>query len=215
MHLLGSLEIEGRRNLGERRGVQNHQWWYATSVADVDVTAATVRVDADASLVTRAAAGDRDAFAALIAPRADRALRVARAILGSDEEAHDAAQEALVAAWVHLPRLRDPARFDAWLHRTLINACREVLRRRKRSREIQMDADAPMADFSGGSLETASVKAAFGRLSVDERSILLLHHLHGLPLEQVARHLAIPVGTAKSRLWHARRSLERALEAEA
>jgi RNA polymerase sigma-70 factor (ECF subfamily) len=72
-----------------------------------------------------------------------------------------------------------------------------------------------MADFAGGSLETASVKAAFGRLSVDERSILLLHHLHGLPLEQVARHLAIPVGTAKSRLWHARRALERALEAEA
>jgi RNA polymerase sigma-70 factor (ECF subfamily) len=181
----------------------------------VDVTATAIRGNQDESLVARAAAGDRDAFAALIAPRADRALRIARAILGSDEEAHDAAQEALVSTWVHLPRLRDPSRFDAWLHRTLVNACREVLRRRKRNREIQMEADAPMADFAGDSLETASVKAAFGRLSVDERSILLLHHLHGLPLDQVARHLAIPVGTAKSRLWHARRSLERALEAEA
>jgi RNA polymerase sigma-70 factor (ECF subfamily) len=169
----------------------------------------------DTAIVARAAAGDRDAFAALVAPRAERALRTARGILGNEAEAHDAAQEALVAAWVNLPRLRDPSRFDAWLHRLLVNACREMLRRRKRSREIPADADVPSADFSGGSLETASVKAAFNRLSIDERSILLLHHLHGLPLDEVARHLDVPVGTAKSRLWHARRSLERALEAEA
>jgi RNA polymerase sigma-70 factor (ECF subfamily) len=89
------------------------------------------------------------------------------------------------------------------------------MRRQRRSREVHVDADTASADFAGASLETASVKAAFRRLSVEERSILLLHHLHGLPLEQVARHLDVPVGTAKSRLWHARRSLERALEAEA
>jgi len=181
----------------------------------VQVTATATHPDDDVALVARAAAGDRDAFAALIAPRADRALRTARAILGNDPDAHDAAQDALVAAWVHLPRLRDHARFDAWLQRTLVNTCREVLRRRGRRREVQVEVDAPMADFARGSLETASVKAAFGRLSVDERSILLLHHLHGLPLDQVARQLDIPIGTAKSRLWHARRSLERALEAEA
>jgi RNA polymerase sigma-70 factor (ECF subfamily) len=184
-------------------------------VADVELTAAAARPDEEESLVARAAAGDRDAFAALIAPRVDRVLRTARAILRNEPEAHDAAQDAFVAAWVNLPRLRDLSRFDAWLNRLLVNGCREVLRRHKRSREVQIDADAPTPDFAGGSLETASVKAAFGRLSVDERTILLLHHLHGLPLDQVARHLAIPVGTAKSRLWHARRSLERALEAEA
>ena len=184
-------------------------------MADVELTATAARADQEASLVTRAAARDRDAFAALLAPRVDRALRTARAILRNDPEAHDAAQNAFVAAWVHLPRLRDPARFDAWLHRLLVNACREALRRHRRSREVQTEADAVSADFAGGSVETASVKAAFGRLSVDERTILLLHHLHGLPLEQVARHLDVPVGTAKSRLWHARRSLERALEAEA
>jgi RNA polymerase sigma-70 factor (ECF subfamily) len=181
----------------------------------VELTSAAVRPDEDVSLVARAATGDRDAFATLIGSRVDRSLRTARAILGNDAEAHDATQDALVAAWVHLPRLRDPSRFDAWLHRLLVNGCREALRRRRRSREVQVEVDAPMADFARGSLETASVKAAFGRLSVDARSILLLHHLHGLPLEQVARHLDIPVGTAKSRLWHARRSLERALEAEA
>lgn len=179
------------------------------------MTAAAARPDEDVSLVSRAAVGDRDAFAALIAPRVDRSLRTARAILGSDPEAHDAAQDAFVAAWVNLPRLRDPSRFDAWLNRLLVNACRQALRRQRRSREIRMDADSTLADFAGGSVETASVKAAFSRLSVDERTILLLHHLHGLPLDQVARHLDIPIGTAKSRLWHARRALERALEAEA
>ena len=181
----------------------------------MQLTVSAAQADDGVSLVSRAASGNRDAFAALIAPRVERTLRTARAILRNEAEAHDAAQEALVAAWVNLPRLREPSRFDAWLHRLLVNACREALRRRRRNREIQAEAESVTTDFSRGSIETASVKAAFGRLSVDERTILLLHHLHGLPLDQVARHLAVPVGTAKSRLWHARRSLERALEAEA
>ena len=183
-------------------------------MSDVELTATATRADEE-TLVSRAASGDRDAFAAVIAPRTDRLLRTARAILGNEAEGHDAAQNALVAAWVNLPRLRDVSRFDGWLYRTLVNECRQVIRQRGRTREIQAEADAPSADFSGGSIETASVKAAFRRLSVDERTILLLHHLHGLPLDEVARHLDVPVGTAKSRLWHARRSLERALEAEA
>jgi RNA polymerase sigma-70 factor (ECF subfamily) len=171
----------------------------------------------DEAIVMRAASGDREAFATLIAPRADRALRLARAILGNEAEAHDAAQEAMVAAWVNLPRLREPSRFDAWLHRLLVNACRETLRRRRRSREVstEIEADVAAGDFAGTSLDTASVKSAFNRLSLDQRTTLLLHHLHGMPLDQVARHLDVPVGTAKSRLFHARRALERALEAEA
>ena len=181
----------------------------------MELTAAAVRPDQDVSLVLRAAAGDRDAFAILITPRVDRTLRTARAILGNDPEAHDAAQDALVSAWVNLPRLRDPARFDGWLHRLLVNGCREALRRRRRNREVQVDVEVASPDFARASAETTAVRAAFARLSVDERTILLLHHLHGLPLDQVARHLDVPVGTAKSRLWHARRSLERALEAEA
>jgi RNA polymerase sigma-70 factor (ECF subfamily) len=188
---------------------------HATKVSGVQLTVSAAPADESLPLVSRAALGDRDAFAALIAPRVERTLRTARAILGNEAEAHDAAQEAFVAAWVHLPRLRDPSRFDAWLHRLLVNACRETLRQRRRSREIQTETDPFSADFAGESVETASVKAAFSRLPIDQRTILLLHHLHGMPLDQVARHLDVPVGTAKSRLWHARRSLERALEAEA
>jgi RNA polymerase sigma-70 factor (ECF subfamily) len=186
------------------------------------VTEAALDQVGDAGLVARAQRGDQDAFARLIAARSDRVLRTARAILGNDAEAHDAAENALVSAWINLPRLRDVDRFDAWINRVLRNECNDTLRRRGRSREIDLaaveaaaPADASTADASTDALETASVKAAFGRLSVDDRTILLLHHLHGLPLEEVARQLAVPVGTAKSRLWSARRALERALEAEA
>ena len=180
-----------------------------TALADVSAIG-------DAALVGRARTGDHDAFGLLVERRADRMLRTARAILRNEAEAHDAAQQALVSAWVHLPKLRDPDRFDVWLNRTLINACRETLRRRGRSREVDLDgSSAAHADHARGSLETMSIQAAFARLSVDERHILLLHHLHGLPLATVARQLDVAVGTAKSRLWRARKALERALEAEA
>ena len=185
-------------------------------------TEAGVLAPRDDSLIARARKGEHEAFAALIAPRADRLLRTANAILGDEALARDAAQNALLSAWIHLPRLRDPDKFDAWINRVLRNECNQALRaRRRRVREIDMTAieetgrgDAVTPDPSGASLETAAVKAAFRRLSVDDRNILLLHHLHGLPLERVARELGVPVGTAKSRRWTARRALERALEAE-
>ncbi len=69
-------------------------------------------------------------------------------------------------------------------------------------------------DSAAARIDEAAVLAAFEHLSVDDRHILVLHHLHDLPLAQIAVQLRIPVGTAKSRLWSARRALERALEAE-
>lgn len=187
----------------------------------MQLSSVVAREAGEDALVALARNGDRDAFARLIRPRADRILRTARAILGNEAEAHDAAQTALVSAWVNLPRLRDVDRFDVWINRILRNACLEMLRRRKWSRvvelstaEIESDTNLVAADPAAASVDASSVRAAFGRLRVDDRTILLLHHLHGLPLEEVARQLGIPVGTAKSRLWSARHALERALEAE-
>lgn len=170
----------------------------------------------DRALVARAGAGDADAFGTLLAPRLDRLLRTARAILGNEPDARDSVQDACVSAWVNLPRLRDEARFDAWLNRVLMNRCRDVLRARHRSREIVLDGfelpdDAPGLDVAA----STSVMAAFDRLSLADRNILVLHHLHDRPLTEVAQVLRIPVGTAKSRLHAARRALERALETQA
>ena len=169
----------------------------------------------DDALVARARRGDHDAFALLVEPRALRLLRTARVILGNEADAYEAAQEALVAAWVRLPGLRDADRFDAWLNRTLVNKCRDNLRKRRRVREIDIsESGLTTSDAAERHEARAAVLGAFDRLTVDERYILVLHHVHDLPLAQIARQLEIPPGTAKSRLWSARRHLERALEAE-
>jgi RNA polymerase sigma-70 factor (ECF subfamily) len=176
----------------------------------IDRTAAT-----DDALIVAARGGDTAAFGALVAPRLARSVRMAQAILASEADALDAVQETFLAAWVSLPDLRDPARFDAWLNQVLANRCRDALRRRRRVREITIeDTEIARPDPSGASLERAAILAAFDRLSVPDRQILVLHHLEELPVEAVADRLGIPAGTVKSRLYAARRALERALETQ-
>jgi RNA polymerase sigma-70 factor (ECF subfamily) len=175
-------------------------------------------VSADAALVRRAARGDAVAFERLVTARTDRAFRIARAILANEADAYDATQEAFVSAWRELPRLRDPERFDAWLRRILVNACRAQLRGRRRVREISLDAAPDRGDpdrpFSDGVSDTDVLARAFARLDVDKRSILVLHHFDREPLAVIAATLGIPVGTAKSRLHDARIALQRALAIE-
>jgi RNA polymerase sigma-70 factor (ECF subfamily) len=176
------------------------------------------------ALVGRALAGDRAAFQVLIERRLERAYRTARAIVGNEPDARDATQEAFLRAWRERRQLRDPARFDAWLGRILVNSCRQVLRGRRRRyvREIAAsDLIEPVESMSarepGTDDRTASIDAierAFERLPADERAILVLHHLEHQSMPDVAAAFGIPVGTAKSRLHAARHALERALEAE-
>jgi RNA polymerase sigma-70 factor (ECF subfamily) len=98
----------------------------------------------------------------------------------------------------------------------LLNQCRDALRRQKRSREVQLDVfEHTSPDLAQASLETAAVMKAFDRIGLADRHLLVLHHLHGMPLAELAAQLGVPVGTAKSRLSRARQALERALEAEA
>ncbi len=171
---------------------------------------------ASVALVERARRGDDVAFGLLVQARAQATLRTARAILGNEAEAQEVTQDAFVSAWRNLPTLRDVDRFDAWLNRIVLNRCRDLLRHRRRVRQIDLaDVELPTADNAAARMETASLLAAFDRLSVTDRQILVLHHLHDLPIADVARQLGVPVGTAKSRLWSARRALERAMEAEA
>lgn len=168
------------------------------------------------TLVEMAARGDRLAFEQLVESRLDRIFRTACAILGNESDARDATQEAFIAAWVQLPRLHDGAKFDAWLNRVILNGCRDALRKRHRSRDMELSGfEVGAPDAAHEVADRAAFNAAFDRLTPADRSILVLHHLHHLPLSQLARQFGIPVGTAKSRLHTARRALERALEAEA
>ncbi len=176
--------------------------------------------DEDPERIARARTGDAAAFEALVEARVGPMTRTAMAILGREDEARDAVQDALLAAWRELASLRDPGAFDAWLTRILVHRCRRVGRgdSARRLREIPLDslgpADEPAGSDPGTTDDRHALERAFARLSIDERSVLVLHHLDGRPLEEIAAALEIPVGTAKSRLFAARRALERSLARE-
>jgi RNA polymerase sigma-70 factor (ECF subfamily) len=181
---------------------------------DVD-SRASLDGDGSAALVEAAIEGDTDAFDRLVRHRLPRTWRLARAILGTDDDAGDACQEAWLAVWRQLPALRDTTRFDAWLDRIVVNACRMSVRRRGRVREIHIgDEFDPASKVPGPDhvAERDALEGAFGRLTIDHRTILVLHHLEQRPLATIAAVLGIPVGTAKSRLHAARTALEHALE---
>jgi RNA polymerase sigma-70 factor, ECF subfamily len=172
--------------------------------------------------VARARAGDSLAFERLMETRVTGMTRTAMAILGREDEARDAVQETLVAAWRSVGSLRDPAAFDPWLTRILVNRCRRGLRRFRvaRVREIPIDAvsDAEqprLRDPAGEVVDRRALERAFERLSIDERTLLVLHHLDQRSVAWIAGALGIPEGTAKSRLHAARRALERSLAREA
>jgi RNA polymerase sigma-70 factor, ECF subfamily len=175
------------------------------------------------ALVERARSGDRPAFDDLVRSRIDAVYRTSLAILGNESEAADATQETFVSAWCHRAELRDGDRFDAWLGRINLNACRSRQRRRSRLRvrEIRMVdpeyAPEPIATarpFDDVTAEADLFDRAFARLKVDDRYVLVLHHLQERPVAEIAATLGAPVGTVKSRLHRARAALESALAKE-
>lgn len=158
------------------------------------------------ALIERARRGEHDAFTALLDVRLARLDGAARLILRDAELGRDAVQEAMIRAWRDLPGLRDPDRFDAWLHRLLVHACLDLIRRRKR-RVIEVELsplDAPATpDVAGALADRQLLDQALAGLSPGHRAVVAMHYLLGMPLPDVARSLGIPLGTAKSRLHYA------------
>ncbi len=169
-------------------------------------------------LVLRARSGDHDAFTKLAADAFDRLHRTARLILRSDDLAADAVQEALMAAWLHIRAVRDPDRFDAWLHRLLVHACYREARRAKHRAVVEIHVIAPDARGVGDAQDLTAMRdqleRGFHRLTPEQRAVLVVHHYLGLPDAEAAVVLDIAVGTFKSRLHRASAALRAALEAD-
>ena len=169
-------------------------------------------------LVERAGRGDHDAFAALVGATIARLEAVARLILRDPELARDAVQEAYIRAWRDLPGLRDPDRFEAWLHRLLVRACYAEARR-GRQRTLNLLELSPESGYAPDEILAVDVRdqleRGFRRLSPEQRAVLVFHYYLGLSLPEVAFRLGIPLGTAKSRLHYASAALRAALEADA
>ena len=168
-------------------------------------------------LVEAARRGDHEAFEVLATSAGDRLYAIAYLILRAGDLAEDAVQEALVRAWQQLPTLRDPERFDAWLHRLVVNACadqgRQLRRWSKQLRPLQVDTYA--GDHAGSVADRDQLDRGFRRLKPEQRAVLVLHYFNGFSAAEIAGVLGIPEGTARSRLHYATEAMRAALEADA
>ena len=169
------------------------------------------------ALVERARAGDEEAFASLARAAGDRLLAIAYRILRDLGLAEDAVQQTLVIAWRELPSLRDLDRFEAWLHRLLVNACYAEARRGRRWASnvhvLPVDGPAGPDDFVTVA-HRDQLDRGFRRLPPEQRAVFVFHHYLGLTLPEVADELGVPLGTVKSRLHYATATLRAALEAD-
>ena len=170
------------------------------------------------ALVEQARRGDREAFNELARREIDRLYRVAYRILRDPELARDATQEALLEAWRDLPSLRDPDRWEAWTYRLLVHASYREGRRERRFgsnvRLIPFDRSS-VPDSATVVADRDELERGFGRLSTEQRAVIVLHYYVGLPLTGVADALGIPAGTAKSRLHAALGRLRSAITVDA
>ena len=169
-------------------------------------------------LVERAMAGDREAFTELGRLLIDRLYAIARLILRDGDQAQDATQEALIVAWRDIKGLRDPDRIEPWLRRLLINACYQEAR--KTRRRVRAEGRVrPLAEgFPDPALASADhdeLTRAFAGLTPEQRALVVLHYHLGLPIQETALALGLPVGTVKSRLHRTTQQLRASIDAHA
>ena len=167
-----------------------------------------------AELVVSAQAGDRQAFDALATGLYDRLYAVARRILRDGYAAEEAVQECLIRSWRELRSLREPDRFEAWMHRLLVNSCHDQGRKVRRFAvevaDLSMDRSDPADDFAMV-VNVDELERAFLQLSIEHRAVLVLTHYVGMSAPEVAEVLRIPVGTVHSRLHYGIRAMRTAL----
>lgn len=169
----------------------------------------------DELLVTMVWNGDQAAAERLARRWHPRLFRAARRMLGDAEAAHGATQDCWLAINKGIHRLSDPARFAPWAFAILRRKCADEVGRRQSARSVFSAGELPDApDPSGGSEDSIAIAQALASLPPDQRFAAHLFFVEGLTLTELAEVQNIPVGTAKSRLFHARQKLKAALSGE-
>jgi RNA polymerase sigma-70 factor (ECF subfamily) len=136
----------------------------------------------------------------------DRAYRLAGILLGSQSEAEDATQDALLRAWRSFGSLRDATNLQAWFDRILMNVCRDRLRRRRRITFIELDGthdSVGRTDPFKRLLDADEAVRQMSGLDLDLRTVVILRYWADLTVPEIAIRLGWPVGTVKSRLHRA------------
>jgi RNA polymerase sigma-70 factor (ECF subfamily) len=196
---------------------------------------------ADAELVRRYVAGDRAAFSILVSRHERRVYNLAYRMLGREEDARDATQDAFLTALRKLSSFRGEAAFTTWMHRVTVNACYDILRKRKREPVLDepppegrpggrggpagpagatgfagsaRSAGPPTPDHAESAATAVDVQRALVQVQHEFRAVLVLHDVQDLGYDEIASILGIPVGTVKSRLHRGRVALGRLLAGE-
>ncbi|MEM7687959.1 MAG: sigma-70 family RNA polymerase sigma factor [Pseudomonadota bacterium] len=170
----------------------------------------------DELLVMMAQNGDRAAFARLHGRWHARLARAAWRYTGEADTARDLSQECWLGIWKGLAGLRDPKRFRAYafgvLHRRGSDYVRGAIRARAHTAPSATGPyTTPEPSQPAAQDESSALKQAFAALPPDQRLAAHLHFVEGLTLNEIAEAQSITAGTAKSRLFHARRKLKAAL----
>ncbi len=170
----------------------------------------------DGELAREAAAGDQEAFGLLVERHGASARRVALVILRDEHDADDAAQDGLVAAWRSLERFDQARPFRPWLMRIVVNAARDLARRRsvreteRLSPGVATTIRTPEEDTERALLRDG-LKQALATLPERQRMVVTLFDAEGFSHAEIAELVGAPVGTVRSELFHARRALREEL----
>ena len=178
--------------------------------------------DEELHIIRRARSGDMRAFETLVLDNQKNVYNLALKMLGSEEDAKDAAQETFLRAYRSLDSFHSDSRFSVWLYRTASNVCIDFLRRKKRRAEISMtfsneedgksELEIPDERFSPEAmLEKAerirSLREGLQKLPEEYRRILTMREVGGMSYEELAQILELELGTVKSKLFRARKKL--------
>lgn len=174
----------------------------------------------DADLVRRARRGDSRALDTLVERYSAKVSRLTAEILDDIEDARDAAQESLLKLSVRLRQFRGDAQFSTWLHRLVVNTCRDLADRQRLRRGVSLDEAGDLrVDEENDPSRLAQLgelrrelAAALGRLTVEQRRVVLLRDTLDLSYEEIGRLVRVPVGTAKSYVHRGRENLRRRLQ---
>ncbi|MEP2102829.1 MAG: RNA polymerase sigma factor [Parasphingorhabdus sp.] len=169
----------------------------------------------DELLLTRIQAGDRRAGERLAARWYPRLMRTACRLLRDEEQARAAVQEAWSGICKGWRGLRDPSRFPAWAYTILHRKCADQIGKNQKNRSLHIVAAETMeTSVAPRGEDKVTIDQAFDRLSDDHRTAALLYFGEGLTIKEIAEVTGTAIGTAKSRLFHARQQLKAALNDE-
>ncbi len=154
-----------------------------------------------------------EAFGRLVARELPSSYRTAALLLGDPAEAEDVTQDALELAWLRWDQLRDPDRAGPWFGRILVNACRDRLRGRHRSR-VAWIGEGSTPDAAASVAERDAIDRALADMNADQRVAVVLRYFLDLSVEEIAARTGAPVGTVKSRLRLALSAVRAAYEAQ-